>query len=40
MQNSSKVLAGLMELCIGDALGVSVESSNRNARTKLFANPM
>lgn len=34
MQNNSKVLAGLLGLCIGDALGVPVEFSSRNERRK------
>ena len=34
MQNNSKVLAGLMGLCVGDALGVPVEFSSRLERIK------
>lgn len=35
MRDNSKVLAGLMGLCIGDALGVPVEFSSRLERMKL-----
>ena len=34
MQTNSKVLARLMGLCVGDALGVPVEFTNRAERVK------
>lgn len=40
MPSISKVLAGLMGLCIGDALGVPVEFSSRDERIKLPVTTM
>lgn len=34
MQSNSKVLSGLMGVCVGDALGVPVEFTSRSERTK------